>query len=67
MNQAVTSIMTLFVKELMALCSTISKLGKHNISKSWVMLSILAFNQRTDVIMCAKSSFLKNWTSNQVR
>jgi len=60
MNQAVTSIMTLFVKELMALCSTVSKLGKHNISKLWVMLSILAFNQRTDVIMCAKSYFLKN-------
>jgi len=42
MNQAVTSIMTLLWRELLALCSTVSKLGKRNIIKIWVMLSILA-------------------------
>jgi len=42
MKQAVTSIMTLLWKELSALCSRVSKLGKRNIIKIWVMLSILA-------------------------
>ena len=47
MIQAVTStrIMTLFVEGtlgIMQYCSTVSELGKRNIIKIWVMLSILA-------------------------
>jgi len=44
MNRAVTSIMTLFVEGTLGItvCSTVSQLGKRNIIKIWVMLSILA-------------------------